>query len=717
MGGVKRKNINSSKKTSSKTKKIKKNTKKIVASQLSSDELYEQLKLKKTNKKNKYKKSVISKKKKEEKKYLANNYDVENEIVKKILSGEYKFFDDIQVEEENVEDTRDLSEVVETLNNSLKTEVKKKEIKIEKPKKEKIEVVKKDEDINNEKLLQDIKEAVKEDKKKQDEMIITREIDLSEITNIVKENENKKELDDIETIINLGKREKHKLFYKIIDYISDKKKAKEESKNKDIIVSNESKDISIDDKIENKSKEKQKIIEEKSNLEDKKVDVNKIEKKDDSKEKELSIKPKEDSNNAKKSLDKKIKVEDDNVSKKKEKSKKESNKVGILNKWNKRFRELVKEYESNSKKNTIEKNSIKKRKKDLIKNKGKTNKREDSKLRDNVKNKVLLLFFIFFIVCLVLAFSSIKYINSKDNVTYALDENDIDDSNKKIEYDPRYDLYDECLEQPLNEMDTSEEITNYINELNSYLGSNYRTSIIYEDLTTGFRYEYNIEKSYYAASTIKMLDALYFYTKASNGEISLDDTITYNAKYRVSYSSGMDKHKYGEKISIRTLISYAVLYSDNTAHTMLMNYAGVSNIRAFALSLGAKSADMYGNELYGNLTAYDASIYVKTLNEFINNNSQYGEEVKQLFINSDDDYLSMPELGIKAAHKYGQYSPYYHQIGIVYDENPYIVTILTSNYNRNIENTIKDIHSRIYKLHRMYNDNRDNQCYLKYFSN
>ena len=79
------------------------------------------------------------------------------------------------------------------------------------------------------------------------------------------------------------------------------------------------------------------------------------------------------------------------------------------------------------------------------------------------------------------------------------------------------------------------------------------------------------------------MGALYIYTKAAEGQINLDDTITYLSKYKVSYSAGVSKHKVGSKIKIRDLVKYSVIYSDNSAHQMLVSYIHVPNSLLFVV--------------------------------------------------------------------------------------------------------------------------------------
>lgn len=285
-----------------------------------------------------------------------------------------------------------------------------------------------------------------------------------------------------------------------------------------------------------------------------------------------------------------------------------------------------------------------------------------------------------------------------------------EEERKRIEEENRLKkLYNECLVRPLDENDTSEEIDSYVSELNKYIRSKYEMSVMYEDLTYGFTYSYNDSKSYYAASTIKSLGAIYVYEMAYKGEIDLDDTMKYTSKYYRGASKGMKNHKYGDNVKLRDLVKYSVIYSDNTAHNMIVNYVGVNKLRAYGKELGANLTHLNG-DLYGYIDLSDANIYMKKLYDVINNTGEYGKELEKYFLEAEQNGLEIPDDKIKAAHKYGEYEYFYHDIGIVYTEEPYIVAILTHEGRHDFQAIIKDINGRVYKLHNLYYKNRENYC-------
>ena len=172
--------------------------------------------------------------------------------------------------------------------------------------------------------------------------------------------------------------------------------------------------------------------------------------------------------------------------------------------------------------------------------------------------------------------------NSKSNNPKELPEViDVINNKEALKYD-----YNECLNTPLKIEEYPTNLNNSIAKLNDYLTKNYMSSkkqisVYYEDLTTGFNFQINEKNTYYAASNIKFLDALYIYTKAIEVKLDLETTLTYSKKFSYKYSKGLEKHKFGDKISLKNLVKYSIIYSDNGAHQMLINYIGKKNLQCF----------------------------------------------------------------------------------------------------------------------------------------
>lgn len=277
--------------------------------------------------------------------------------------------------------------------------------------------------------------------------------------------------------------------------------------------------------------------------------------------------------------------------------------------------------------------------------------------------------------------------------------------------DKLYAEYTTCLTGNYTEEELNETLQAKIDELSTLL-SKYRVSIAYEDVMTGFHFDYNTKVVYYAASTVKMLDAIYVIDKYLNSDLDINTKIQFKSIYNIPNSLFLNKQQVGSYISIKDLVKNAIMLSDNGAHLMLYDYLGYSNLKIYANELGATNA-LVGDQ-YGSISISDALIYTKKLYELINKDEELGEEVKSWFIESDENYVKTDT--IPAAIKYGGYNEYFHNIGIVYATNPYYLVILSTNGNGKSGNMVKEISAKVAELHDLFYSNRQEYCTFKVYN-
>lgn len=273
--------------------------------------------------------------------------------------------------------------------------------------------------------------------------------------------------------------------------------------------------------------------------------------------------------------------------------------------------------------------------------------------------------------------------------------------------------YHLCLDKKYEETEVTDEILELQNDLSTLL-KKYNVAVYYEDLGSGFDFKYNENEVIYGASLIKLVDALYLY----DNHIDLNDTKLYEAKYIKGSSKGMDTRKVGEEITLHDLMKYSLTVSDNTAHVMLVDYIGYNTLRDYGRSLGATAIlSGVGGEKYGNQTATDTNIYLKKAYEIMTNTNvyDYGNLLREYMSNDYQNYLFL-ENETNIAHKYGSYSNYFHDIGIVFDENPYTISILTLHGKGNYKNIIKEIHTKINEIHTKFRYNREVSCYQEAYN-
>ena len=301
--------------------------------------------------------------------------------------------------------------------------------------------------------------------------------------------------------------------------------------------------------------------------------------------------------------------------------------------------------------------------------------------------------------------NTVDYISNSDSIK-SLFKNKLEEEEKtRQEEAKKEEEYQACLKEDYNKENDSEALKDKLNETISLLNK-YNVSVYYKDAKSNFSLEYNVNKEYYAASTIKMLDAIYIYEKASIGEIDLDEEMTYSTKYKWGASTIIGKMKYGDKIKLRDLVKYAIIYSDNSAHIMLLDYIGKSTLREYGKSLGAKYT-LLGDQ-FGSISANDSMKYIEKLDELLETNTPDAKELKSYFVDSEQNYLNFPEENIEAAQKYGEYESYYHENGIVYANDKYYISILTL-HGKN-EKVIRTINSQIYELHKTFHEERKKIC-------
>ncbi|MCD8028018.1 MAG: class A beta-lactamase-related serine hydrolase [Erysipelotrichaceae bacterium] len=315
-------------------------------------------------------------------------------------------------------------------------------------------------------------------------------------------------------------------------------------------------------------------------------------------------------------------------------------------------------------------------------------------------------FTITIILCIIISiFISFNYMKNTQ------DESDIQE--ESITQEELESAYEDCLNQTYSEDELTEEINTKIEELNQYV-ENYNVSIYFEDLDSSFTYTYNPTTVYYGCSLIKLVDALYLIEKATEGEIDLDtETITYTSEYKRSYSQGMATKSYGEEVSLRELISYAIMYSDNSAHIMLIDYIGFYNLQEYGQSLGGQVI-LQGGDKYGNQTAEDMNVYLKKAYEIITTNEEYGPFLKEIMDNDDNNDFNTDD--IKIYHKYGSYNIYFHDVGLALDdEHPYTISILTELGNSNHQEVIQNIHSMLIEIHDLLYGEKSSACQIQIY--
>ena len=272
----------------------------------------------------------------------------------------------------------------------------------------------------------------------------------------------------------------------------------------------------------------------------------------------------------------------------------------------------------------------------------------------------------------------------------------------------RKEKINKCLNTSLPESEISESISKKIDSLNNlFANDSSNFSYYYSDLNSGYSLSYNEKAENWAASIIKAPVAIYIYTLASKGEVDLEEQLTYTSGFYAEGTGRIRYQKVNTKYTIRTLVEYAIKYSDNIAHRMLVRHFGMDNIKEFWRTKGSTSI-FENNQMFSNFNALDGYIVMKELYKFSTEN-EYGEELLSFFKAAKPNFVTGDE-DDEIAHKYGWGQNALHDLTIIYDENPYILIVFTKKEQKTYAYFFKEVSSKVNEIHKEYNELKTNYC-------
>jgi len=206
-----------------------------------------------------------------------------------------------------------------------------------------------------------------------------------------------------------------------------------------------------------------------------------------------------------------------------------------------------------------------------------------------------------------------------------------------------------------------------------------RVSVFYKNLDTGFTFTYNPGRVFFGASTNKILSALYIYTLAERGLISMDTVHTYTSANHRGGSGRIQHMPFGSQFTTQELLSHSIRYSCNVAYRMLaLRYSApgftfwdfvdeIGANRARILSLTAK-----------NIDAEDAGIWMEAVFNYLESDGQFNHILKRDLIYAFGTIVSD---NYDVALKYGWMDTHFHDMAIVYAPSPYVLVILSDMGN------------------------------------
>lgn len=206
--------------------------------------------------------------------------------------------------------------------------------------------------------------------------------------------------------------------------------------------------------------------------------------------------------------------------------------------------------------------------------------------------------------------------------------------------------------------------------------------VYYFDLKTGAHFGINEKEPLPAASSIKIIPALYLYRQAAAGKISLEEEMTYNPDTDWAGGAGTIRWNAapGQAYTLRELAKLLIRVSDNVAWKMLNRRLGLDNLKAFMRDLGGKTIYPEGQNWS---TAEDLTTYMRAVLRFSEENPELGGLLIEDLTHTTSDKEGVPALlpgDVRVGHKVGALAGVANDVSVVLlPDRPYILTVLTKD--------------------------------------
>jgi beta-lactamase class A len=261
---------------------------------------------------------------------------------------------------------------------------------------------------------------------------------------------------------------------------------------------------------------------------------------------------------------------------------------------------------------------------------------------------------------------------------------------------------------------TSKSLTNLTKALQNTIddakmrGAITTASVYMRDLTTSQETSINTSEQFYPASLKKVPLLMAYYKEATSNPGILDQNITVTDP--VDYNQGTtivpkEVPKYGQTYTVRQLITFMIVYSDNSSFQILLKNLGDDRFTQAYNDLKLHYQSDVGT-INDSMTAFQFSLFFRTLFNASYLEHNYSEEVLGLLTTVDykNGLVAGVPSEIKVAHKFGigvvnstagsQHGEL-HDCGIIYlPNNPYLLCIMTKSQALDlsvVEKTIGDI--------------------------
>jgi beta-lactamase class A len=230
-------------------------------------------------------------------------------------------------------------------------------------------------------------------------------------------------------------------------------------------------------------------------------------------------------------------------------------------------------------------------------------------------------------------------------------------------------------------------------------GSGAEVAVAFQTLDGRTGVMIDADKSFHAASTMKVPVMIELFRQASSGKISLDErlaiknefhSIVDGSIYQLSEGDDSDKEVYaavGKTMTLRQLCEVMITVSSNFAANILIEKLGVENIRGTIQKLGADGMQVlrgvedqkaFDKGMNNTTTARGLLVLLAKIADGKAVDATADAEMlailkRQKFNNAIP--AGLPE-GTPVAHKTGTITKIHHDAAIVYGPRPYVLVLL-----------------------------------------
>ena len=241
------------------------------------------------------------------------------------------------------------------------------------------------------------------------------------------------------------------------------------------------------------------------------------------------------------------------------------------------------------------------------------------------------------------------------------------------------------------------------------------------DLNSGGRIAIDENKTFHAASTMKVPVMMRLFKLAAEKKLKLTDkvkiensfkSIVDGSLYQLDAGADGDPDLYkmvGSQMTVRDLIEHMITRSSNLATNLLIDKADAREVTALMRSLGARDIQIrrgvednkaFQAGLNNTTTAGDLMIALKAIVEGKFIGRKFSDEMITILARqhfNEGIPAGLPS-GVKVAHKTGSITKIYHDAGIVFPpgRKPYVIVVLTRGFAKE-----EDAHKLVGEVSRM----------------